>query len=251
MLSSLLLAPLAAGAVAVGATGGGRAATASAGVAAANVRTAHLRSIHYAVRVTLLKQHVPMTLRITGGSSRDDIAVHLKLDDLRLANGQRLSGASGTVLMSTPFLYESSPGGVAVYGTIRWLRLDVSQAAPRAQVLSNVRALTPSPLLRIVAETKLLPTGRPGGFVGSVPYADPVVATALRPFTGGLQFRNLRLFVHVRDGRVDSLRLTGRTPDRSTRLALHARLFGFDAPVRVVPPRPGTFLDKTLLQLQS
>jgi len=115
-----------------------------------------------------------------------------------------------------------------------------------------MRALTPSPLLRIVAESRVHRTRARGSFTGPVRYDDPVVRTALHALGGGIEFRNLRVFVHVaRDGRIHSVRLTGRTADGKTTFALHARLFAFGAPVKVVPPRPGTFMDQDLAKLQA
>lgn len=246
-LSSLVVAPLAAGAVSVGALAGGHSARAAGPKPLDVARTAHEASVHYAVRVTLTKHDVPMTLHLSGGASRNQVAVHLRLDDLNVG-GATMPGATGELLLSTPYLYERAPGGVAVDG-MRWLRLVASQ---HAGAVSTLRALTPAPLLRIVAETKLSSTHTAGGWSGAVAYADPVVATALHALSGGTQFRDLQLFVHVGTrGLIDSIRLTGRTPDRSMTLALHASLFGFGTPVDVVPPKPGTFLDTGLEQIQA
>ena len=250
IVSSLLLAVVAAGAVAMAAWGGDHARTADLSAASGKTRAA--TSVHYAVAVTMTKHERPLTLHIAGASSRDAVVVHLKLDDLKLHDGTTMPGTSGALLMSKPFLYEAAPGGVAVFGNVRWLRLQVGQLAPRAEVLSTVRALTPSPLLRLVAEARLRPTATAGGFAGPVRYDDPVVRTALHALAGGIEFRGLRLFVRVaRDGRIHTVRLTGKTADGKTSLALHARLFAFGTPVKVVPPKPGTFMDEGLQQLQS
>jgi hypothetical protein len=60
--------------------------------------------------------------------------------------------------------------------------------------------------------------------------------------------------VHVavgRDGLIHAIRITGRTADGKTTLNLRARLFGFGKPVSVKPPKPGSFVDPTLEQLQA
>jgi hypothetical protein len=250
ILTSLVAALVSAGAITVAAAGGDHARNVE--LAAANGKTQRAATVHYAVAVTMTKRKQPLRLHIAGASSRDSVAVHLRLDSLTLKDGTTLPGTTGAMLMSKPFLYESAPGGIAVFGSIRWLRLHVDQLSPRAEVLSTMRALTPSPLLRLVAESRLRRTSARGGFAGPVQYDDPVVRTALHALAGGIEFRSLRAFVHVaRDGRIHSVRLTGRTADGKTTFALHASLFGFGAPVKVVPPKPGTFMDQQLAQLQA
>jgi hypothetical protein len=76
------------------------------------------------------------------------------------------------------------------------------------------------------------------------------VRTALARLTGGIEFRQLQLVVHVgRDGLIHGLRLTGKTADRSSTFELVGRLFAFNRPVHVSPPKPGTFMDAQLVQL--
>jgi hypothetical protein len=241
---------VAAGALAVAAAGGDHARTVD--VAAANGKTARASSVHYAVAVTMTKHGQPLTLHIAGATSHDAASVHLKLADLTLKDGTKLPGMSGALLLSKPFLYERAPSGVAVFGNIHWLRMQVDGLSPRAQVLSTMRALTPSPLLRLVAEAKLRPTGTSGGFAGPVRYDDPVVRTALTALSGGIEFRALHVAVRIgNDGRIHAVRLTGRTADGKTKLALRARLFAFGAPVKIVPPKPGTFMDEQLARLPA
>jgi hypothetical protein len=104
----------------------------------------------------------------------------------------------------------------------------------------------------VVAEAKLRPLTKRGVFAGTVAYDDPVVRTALRDLAAGFEFRGLRLRVVVgRDGLIHSLHLTGRTADGKTALSLRARLFGFDTPVHVKPPAPGTFMDPALEHVQA
>src|SRR4051812_50149795 len=116
----------------------------------------------------------PLILRISGGSSHDAMAVHLALD-----GGNVMPGTTGAIMVSKPFLYEQAPGGIAVFGNIRWLRLSIDGKSPRSEMLSAVRSLTPSPLLRVIGEAKLKPVGKHGAFAGPVAYDDPVVRTAL------------------------------------------------------------------------
>ena len=217
-------------------------------VAAANARTAHADSVHYSFIVRVTKERQPMILHIDGGSSRDAVAVHLRLDDL----SSNMPGTTGAVLLSTPFLYEQAPGGIAVFGNVRWLRLQVSHLSPRSQTLSTVRSLTPSPLLHVIAEAKLHPGAAAGTFAGKVAYDDPIVRTALTSLTGGIEFRNLHVSVSVgADGLIHHVRITGRTADHGTHFSLAARLYAFGAPIEVVPPKPGTFLDRQLAEIAA
>jgi hypothetical protein len=108
------------------------------------------------------------------------------------------------------------------------------------------------PLLHIVGESKLRRVDDGGVFAGPVAYDDPIVRVALGQLVGGFEFRNLRVRVVVgRDGLIHHFLLTGRTADGTTSLALRARLFDFGGPVRVHPPKPGTFMDPVLQNLQA
>lgn len=245
LLVSLGGAALAAGAFAFSAAGGS--ATPAPDVA----KTARAASVHYVVAVRLVKHELPFVLHIDGGASRDRVAVHLRLGSIQLQDGTTLPGTTGAILLSRPFLYERAPGGLAVDG-FSWLRLPTTGLAPNSEALSSVRALTPSPLLHVIQESRLHPTGRAGWFAGTAAYDDPVVRTALDKLGGGLQYRDLGVAVRVaRDGLIRAVMITGHTADRSTTFALRARLFGFGVPVSVVPPKPGTFMDRQLAQLQS
>jgi hypothetical protein len=250
ILISALAAIVGAGFIAVAAAGGDQARAFD--VRAANGKTQRASTVHYTVLVQMTKHRRPLTLHIAGAASRDSVSVHLRLGGLDLKDGTKLPGTTGALVLSTPFLYESAPGGIAVFGKVRWLRLQVDGMSSRSQAMSTLNALTPAPLLHIVAESRLRPTGTNGGFAGPVHYDDPVVRTALQALGGGLEFRGLQLFVHVgRDGRIDTVRMTGHTADGKTHLALHARFFAFGAPVKVVVPKPGTFMDLHLSRLQA
>ena len=141
-------------------------------------------------------------------------------------------------------------GGVTMLGNVRWLRLPLVGVSDRSQLLSTVRSLTPSPLLRVIGEARLHPLAEDGAFAGPVAYDDPVVRTALHSLGGGIEFRRLRVTVQVGgDGLIHRVGITGRSPDGKTTLNLRARLYGFDRPVKVVPPEPGRFMDEQLEQL--
>jgi hypothetical protein len=250
-LFAVSLVLVAAGAFALAASGGDRADAVDP--AAANARTARASSVHYAVTVTLTERKQPLTLHISGGSSRDALSVRLRLDEQKMTDGGTVPGADTAVRALGPFLYERAPDGLSqVLGKVRWLRLSTDGLSPRSQTMSALRALTPSPLYRVVAETRLRALGTDGSFAGPVAYDDPVVVTALNRLTGGLQFRSLRVGVQVgHDGLVHRVRIDGRTADGTSTLRLRARLYGFGRPVEVVPPKPGTFVDRGLQQLQT
>ena len=250
LIGSLVLALVGAGAFALAALAGGT--SSGVDVLKANARTAQAPSVHYAFVVRLEKHRQPLVLHIDGGSSRNALAIHLRLGDLTLPDGTSMPGGTGAIMLHEPFLYERAPDGIAVDG-MRWLRLGVLHKSPRSQVLSTVRSMTPSPLLRVISESRLHPVSTTGAFAGTVDYADPVVRTALSRLAGGIEFRNLHLYVVVdeQDGLIHRVQITGRTADTKTRFSLHARLYGFGAAVTVVPPKPGTFMDQQLQQLAA
>src|SRR3954469_11934567 len=123
-LISLLLAVFAGGAITVAAAGGDHGRPVD--VSAANGRTVAAGSVHYAVAIRMTKERQPLTPHIKGAASPASVAAHLHLGDLKLKDGTRLPGTSGALLMSKPFLYESAPAGITVFGNIHWLRLQVS-----------------------------------------------------------------------------------------------------------------------------
>jgi hypothetical protein len=203
-------------------------------------RTANAPSVHYQVMVTLMHAQNPMTLEINGASTHDRLVAHLAM------------GTQSASIMRDPhFVYEGAPQGVAVLGGVKWLRVPIDGVPQHAHVFSTLRSLTPSPLLSVVSEAKLQRVG-PHMYAGPVAYDDPVVRTALHQLGGGFEFRGLHVRIVVgKDGRIHTFLLTGRTADDSTSLSLHARLFGFGAPVRVRPPKPGTVMDPDLANFQA
>jgi len=166
------------------------------------------------------------------------------------ADGTKVPGPSGAALLDGPFLYERAPDNIVVQGTLRWLRLSTARLSKASDDLQAVRAMTPSPLLRVLGEAHMWQAGT-RLYRGTVAYDDPIVRTALARLTGGIEFRHLRLSAFVgRDGLLHRLLLTGRTADRKTTLQLSARFYSFGRPVHVSPPAPGTFMDEDLLQLR-
>jgi hypothetical protein len=220
------------------AASGGRAAE-KPGLADALTRTSHLASLHYAVHIGISQNGTPFALHIRGQSDAHTVSVHFKTQ-----------GMSGGDLVYGPFLYVEAPDGVSVNGTIRWLRTPLAQVPANSKALVALRALKIGPLLAVVGRGHLRGTTE-GSFRGPVAYDDPVVRDNLAHLTGGLEFRALRLTVHVQRGVIDRLRLTGKTADGSSTFSLAAHLFAFNRPLHLVPPKPGTFMDLELEQLSE
>lgn len=219
------------------AASGGRAAE-KPGLAEALTRTSHLASLHYAVHVRILEKGMPLALHIRGQSDGHSISVHYASQ-----------GMSGGELVYGPFLYEQAPNGIAALGKVRWLRLTLSRLPAGSRQLATLRALKIGPLLQVVGHGHL--DGAGSAFRGPVAFDDPVVRESLSHLTGGMEFRRLRLTVHVRGGLVDRVLLTGATADGSSTLSLGAHLFAFNEPLHLVPPKPGTFMDAELEQLSE
>jgi hypothetical protein len=209
------------------------------GVADALTRTSHLGSLHYAVHVGIRQHGRPFALHIRGQSDAHTFSVHFESQ-----------GMSGGELVYGPFLYEQAPDGIAVYGKVRWLRTELARLPASSRELATLRALKIGPLLDLVARGRLK-GGAQHMFRGPVSYDDPVVRDSLANLTGGLEFRALRLSVHVRRGLIDWVLLSGKTADGSSTLRLAAHLFAFNRPLHVVPPKPGTFMDLELEQLSD
>jgi hypothetical protein len=113
-LFAVPLVLLAGGAFALAATGGDRADAVDP--AAANARTARASSVHYAVTVTLTERKQPLTLHISGGSSRDALSVRLRLDELKMKSGATVPGADARHLRrpgpaAAPVLKTASDAG--------------------------------------------------------------------------------------------------------------------------------------------
>jgi hypothetical protein len=203
-------------------------------------RTSHLASVHYGVRIQIREQGNPVTLHIRGQSDAHTISVHFASQ-----------GMTGGELVYGPFLYEQAPDGIAVDGKVRWLRTTLSQLPPDSRQLMVLHALRIGPLLQVVGHGRLRTNASGHVYRGLVAYDDPTVRASLANLTGGIEFRRLRLTVHVSGGLIHRLLLTGTTADGSSTLKLAANLFAFDRPIHVVPPKPGTFMDVELEQLSE
>jgi hypothetical protein len=235
-ISLIAVAVLAAACSILFATARGSAAP-KPGIRVALKRTAHVSSVRYAFRVGIHEYGVALTLHVRGQSDSKTISVHLAT-----------AGMAASELLDGPFLYEQAPDGMAVYGKWRWLRVSVAHLPVTAEAIQVVHSLTPEPLLRVIAHSHLHRSG--STYTGAVPYYDPVVREALTRLTGGMEFRRLRITVVVgRDGLIHTVRIAGKTADRTSTFVLAARLFAFGRPVHVRPPKPGTFIDKQLIQL--
>jgi hypothetical protein len=238
--SALMLGATLAAALSIAfAASGGRAAE-KPGLAGALARTAHVASLHYAVHVGIREKGQPLALHIRGQSDAHTISAHFETQ-----------GMSGGELVYGPFLYEQAPDGIAIYGKVRWLRTTLSRLAANSQELQTLRVLKIGPLLQLVGRGHLKGNAAGRVFHGSIAYDDPVVRDTLSRLTGGLEFRRLRLTVHLRGGLIDRLHLTGSTADGSSKLSLAAHLFAFNRPLHLVLPKPGTFMDTELAQLSE
>ncbi|HEX3226924.1 MAG TPA: hypothetical protein VHQ89_12580 [Gaiellaceae bacterium] len=237
--SALMLAAALFAALSISFAASGSRAAEKPGLADALTRTSHLASLHYAVHIGISQNGTPFGLHIRGQSDAHTVSVHFKTQ-----------GMSGGDLVYGPYLYVEAPDGVAVNGTIRWLRTPLARIPANSRELAAMRALKVGPLLALVARGRL--HGNTAGiFRGPVAYDDPVVRDSLAHLTGGIEFRALRLTVHVQRGLIDRLRLTGKTADGTSTFSLAAHLFAFNRPLHLVPPKPGTFMDLELEQLSE
>jgi hypothetical protein len=188
-------------------------------------------SFRYSIAIGVQRAHAPAELlRVRGVSGRGQLFVHV----------EQAGGREAAAMIDGPFLYEQAPNGVIVNGTIRWLRVPVAAIGPAANALNAVRTMTPSPLLRVLGESR----------AGRVDYNDPIVRGAITRLSGGVEFRSLHVSAQTAaDGLIHGIRVTGVTADGTTKLDIEARLYAFGRPVHLTPPAEGTFVDAQLLQL--
>jgi hypothetical protein len=221
------------------------------GLARALVRTAKVHTQRYVLRVRITKNELPMSLRVRGQASDRTISVRLTMGDVTLPDGTSVPGPTSAALLLGPFLYERPPSSLGLLGKKRWLRVRVEDLSEASPELKMVHALTPAPLLRVLGEARTTQARAGSGlYRGPVAYDNPAVRTGLARLTGGTEFRGLKVSAWVaRDGLVHRLAVTGRTADGASTLEISARLFAFDRPLHVSPPKPGTFLDEHLVKL--
>jgi hypothetical protein len=202
----------------------------TAGLAHAVRATEAASSFRYSIVISVMRASVPTQLTVRGVSGGGKLFV----------SARQASGSEAAAMIDGPFLYERAPNGVAVGGTIRWLRVSIATIGQSSAVLNAVRTMTPAPLLRVLGESH----------AGKARYDDPIVRSAITRLSGGVEFHDLRVSARLGDdGLVHGLRVTGHTADGTTKLDIKARLFAFGRPVHLTPPAEGTFVDQQLLQL--
>jgi hypothetical protein len=253
MRRSLLLAcvsTFAVASVALAATGGKEP---KATLVQAVSNTNHASSLHYVMEIAVARTHHPsLKLHVRGARGTGSLFVHVRAFTSLVNDGPAdAAGPQQSAFIDGPFLYEGSPNGVAVAGKIRWLRVPIARLGSYAPALTAMHNMSPAPLLRIIDEwSNARSHSSHGAFHGTVAYDDPIVLTALSGMTGGFEFRHVYFTAQIgQDGYVHSIRVTGTTADRSRTVTVTAHLFGFGRPVRVTPPREGTFMDQKLLSL--
>jgi hypothetical protein len=209
-------------------------------------RTARVGSVRYVLDIAVIRRRYPATvLHVSGVRGPGTLFVHVKSLAEVLADGTQIAGPEQSAMLDGPFLYEGAPNGIAINGTIRWLRVPVAHLGKASQALAAMRNLGPMPLLHVLDESPLARRHTRGGTVkGTVRYDDPIVRTALTGMTGGIEFRSLRFEAKVgADGFIHVIKMTGRTADGARTLSVSARLFAFGRPVHLTPPAEGTFMD--------
>jgi hypothetical protein len=198
-------------------------------------------SFRYSIVISVVRSSFPAQLTLSGVSGRGKLFV----------SARQASGSEAAAMIDGPFFYERAPNGVAVDGTIRWLRVPIDASGRSSAALNAVRTMTPAPLLRVLGESHATPT-RGSGFAGKVNYDDPIVRSAITRLSGGIEFHGLRVTGRLGDdGLIHGIRVTGITADGTTTLDIQARLFAFGRPVHLTPPAEGTFMDQQLMQLSE
>ena len=216
-------------------------------------RTNTASSLRYVMEIAVRHRHSPTTkLHIHGARGTGAFFIHVRMySSVGDGGPAAVPGPQQSAFVDGPFLYEGSPNGVALSGKIRWLRIPIARVGQAASEVTAIRNLSPAPLLRILDEWSHARTRAVNGmFHGTVAYDDPIVLTALGGMAGGVEFRDVVFTARIgNDGYVHSIRVTGATADGSRTVTVTAQLFGFGLPVRVNPPREGTFMDQKLLGL--
>ena len=198
-------------------------------------------SFRYSIVISVVRSSLPAQLTLRGVSGRGKLFV----------SARQASGSAAAAMIDGPFFYERAPNGVAVDGTIRWLRVPIDASGGSSAALNAVRTMTPAPLLRVLGESHATPN-QGSGFAGKVNYDDPIVRSAITRLSGGIEFHGLRVTGRLgEDGLIHGIRVTGITADGTTTLDIQARLFAFGRPVHLTPPAEGTFMDQQLMQLSE
>jgi hypothetical protein len=219
-------------------------------LAQAAARTAHVPYQRYAVDLKIVKNAMPHVLHARSAVAPGTISVHLELGEVTRSDGTIVPASETEGLIYGPFLYERIPDGLSV-GSIAWLRISIPSLSRAHPALRGMHGMTAMPLLHVLGEARAHALTRDARiFRGTVAYDDPIVVTALKTLTAGLQFRDLRVTAWIgKDGLVHGVRLTGHTVDHTSTLLVTARLFAFGRAVHVTPPAEGTFMDEEIQQL--
>ena len=246
-----LAATFCAASVALAASGNATQPRASS-LAQAASRTAQVRTQHYTLELRIVQDGIPHYMHAQSAVAPGTVSVHLQLGGVVLPDGTVILGSDTAGLIDGPFLYERMPNSLSM-GPLRWLRVRIASLGPSHPALRGMHGMTAMPLLHVLAEARAHPVTRDASlFRGTVAYDDPIVITALKPLSAGLQFRDLRVSASIGPhGLVRHIVITGRTADGKTTLFVEARLFAFGSPVHVSPPAEGTFMDQALLQLRD
>jgi hypothetical protein len=199
----------------------------------------------YAFHLRMKRGASALSLHVRGQVGPRTISISLRMGDMTMPDGTKVPGPRTAAVIDGPFLYERAPSSAAALGKVHWLRVPLADLAKSSHDLDVVRALTPTPLLRVL-DAAHVTTGSKSlrSYHGTLPYDAPAVRRGLGRLTGGLEFRGLRVSALVgSDGLVHRIVVTGRTADGRTTFSLRAHLFAFGKPLHVTPPAPGTFVD--------
>jgi hypothetical protein len=209
-------------------------------------------SFRYAISIAVDRRTDPArVLEVHGVSGDGQLFVRVRQAVVQLFDGTKVPGPEAAAMIDGPYLYERAPAGIAVNGTITWLRVPIAKIGRFSPVMGAVRALTPMPLLRVLGESHAAATSRIASkFAGMVRYDDPIVRAAITHLTGGVEFHDLRVTAEIgADGLVHGVGITGLTADGSTTLTITAHLFAFGRPVHLTPPAGTALMDQQLLTL--
>lgn len=251
-LLAVAVAALVAATVAYAARGGSRAAAGhELADAAARSEAAASRRFQLTVHVEGAGP-VPQTLHVDGAEGAAARNVHLKVDDVVLPDGRRLTGPFADEKVDGRFLYLRSSATQPMFGAL-WVRERLSALGAGSAELQTLRSVSPSALLQALPRAAgVEPGAQAGVFHARLPYRDAIVRRALAGVEGGVEYRDLRTTAWVgRDGYLRLLLVTGRTPDGAATLVLTLSLAGYGHRVAVTPPAAGRFVDFDLAQLKA
>lgn len=243
---SLLLIPLSALAPA-----GAAAPSPTSALAQAARRTAAVPSLQFDLTDQMLSAgQPPYVLNAHGALAGNAAEVAMKVANVRMPSGQVLTGPSADERTDGTFLYLRSSVTSSVAGGM-WIRERLGALTGSSPELRALRAISPRALVLLLARAHdVRRAGRSRVYHAILPYTDTTVAQTLGGLEAGTQYRRLRLTAWVSpQGRVLMLLLSGRTADGSSTFLLALTLGGFDRPVSVRPPRPGSFVDFDLSRL--